>query len=106
MKILLDECVPKKVKRFLAGHDVSTVQEIGLASTKNGKLLAAAESAGFDILITADKSMPYQQRVKGRNLAVVQLPTNTLEELEPLAESIRSFIETVTRGGFYRVEFP
>jgi len=82
------------------------VQELGLASVKNGKLLAAAESNGFDVLITADKSMPYQQRVTGGNLAVVQLPTNTLEKLEPLAEKIRSLISTVARGGFYRVDLP
>ncbi len=103
MKVLLDECVPKKVKRFLPVHEVFTAQELGLASVKNGRLLAAAESAGFTVLITCDKSMPYQQRLTGRSLAVVQMPTNRLEPLKALADIIKETVDSAVPGNFYEV---
>lgn len=57
MKILLDECVPAQVRHAFAGHDTITVQEQGWTGIKNGALLAAAESAGFDLFIVADKNL-------------------------------------------------
>ncbi|HKP12117.1 MAG TPA: DUF5615 family PIN-like protein [Blastocatellia bacterium] len=72
MKVLLDECVTRKLKRELIGHDVSTVDEAGMKGLKNGNLLRAA-SGRFDVLVTVDRSLPYQQNIKSFNIAVLVL---------------------------------
>lgn len=72
MKLLLDECVPRKVKLLLAAddHECQTAGEAGLAGKKNGELLLAAEKR-FDVLVTIDKNIPRQQNLSGRNLAIL-----------------------------------
>ena len=77
MKILLDECAPRVVKRRLPSRNVSAVQEMGWAGTKNGALLALAE-AQFDVFITTDKNLRYQQNLAGRRLAFILLPSNSV----------------------------
>lgn len=67
MTILLDECVPRPLKRFLTGHSVHTAQQAGLGGYKNGQLLKAAEGA-FDLLLTSDQNLRYQQNLSGRHL--------------------------------------
>lgn len=73
MRLLLDECVPRKLKNSLAGHDCQTVPEAGFAGKKNGELLQLAEIAGFDVFITLDKGLEYQQNLKSRKLSIVVL---------------------------------
>ena len=60
MKVLLDECIPRKLKYPLADHDCKTVPEAGLAGQKNGLLLSLAEAAGFELFLTMDKGLQYQ----------------------------------------------
>ena len=69
MRILLDECLLRRLRRGLTGHDVRTVQEIGWAGTKNGVLLRRAVDGGFEVFITVDRSLEYQQHVPGLGLA-------------------------------------
>ncbi len=66
MKILIDESLPRYLKRMLAEHDAQTVQDMGWAGIKNGKLLNLAESE-FDVFLTADKNIRYQQNLKGQS---------------------------------------
>ena len=73
MRILLDECMPELLRRDIAGHQVSTVSEMGWAGTKNGRLLDAAEAAGFDILLTVDRNIEHQQNLRGRSISLVVL---------------------------------
>lgn len=86
MKILLDECAPRKLKLFLEnhGHLCSTVQEQGWSGIRNGELLALAELS-FDVLISVDRNIRYQQNLAGRNLGlvVIRARTNRLIDLEP-----------------------
>jgi len=72
MKLLLDECVPRQLKREFAGHDVKTAVEAGFAGLKNGDLLRAADGE-FAALITVDKSIPHQQNLASLSLVVVVL---------------------------------
>ena len=74
MKILLDECVPKKLKGHLESHEVWTVPQAGWAGKKNGVLLTLA-AAAFPVLITVDKDLPYQQNIQGWKIMVVVLAT-------------------------------
>jgi len=65
MKVLLDECIPRKFKHSLPDHRCSTVPEAGLAGKKNGALLGLAEGAGFEIFVTMDKGLEYEQNLAG-----------------------------------------
>ena len=77
MRILIDECLPKQLEEWLAGnHDAVTIQEMGWANVKNGKLLRAANESGFDVFVTADKNMYYQQNFAGLQISAVVIPTN------------------------------
>ena len=84
MKILLDESVPRLVKRNLPSWPITTVQELGWSAIKNGELLARARAHEFDILITADRNLRYQQSIP-RQLAILVLPTNRASVLREIA---------------------
>ncbi len=80
MRILLDECVPWPIHRLLAGHECITAQQRGWGGIKNGDLLRLAESE-FEIFVTADQNIRYQQSLAGRSIAVLELSTNKLRRL-------------------------
>jgi predicted nuclease of predicted toxin-antitoxin system len=86
VKILLDHCVPRSLRSWLTGHDVHTAYERGWATLKNGAHLTAGESEGFEILVTTDQNLPYQQSLSGRAIAVVILAgkTNRVADLSTL----------------------
>jgi len=65
MKLWLDECVPRKLKNTLTGHECQTVPDAGLAGKKNGELLALAENAGFEVFVTVDQGIEFEQNLSG-----------------------------------------
>ena len=75
-KVLLDENLPQKLRLMMGDHQVVTTAYQGWAGKSNGALVAAAEGAGFDVLVTADQGLNYQQNMLGRKLALVVLSTN------------------------------
>ena len=89
MKILLDECLPRRLKQSLIGHTVFTVPERGWAGTKNGALLRLAATA-FDVFVTLDKNLEYQQNLKAAPIAVIVLvaPDSKIETLKPLIPKV------------------
>lgn len=96
MKVLLDECLPKKLKREVLADVVNTVPEMGWAGTKNGALLRLVEGE-FDVLLTNDQNIEYQQNLKRFDLAIVVLValTNDIEELKPLMPAANEAIKTI-----------
>ncbi len=100
MKVLLDECLPRRLKRALSGHQVFTVPEMGWAGVKNGALLRLIQDAAFDVFVTIDGNLSYQQNLKGVNLAIIVLraPDNTIESLRPLAPAILVAIQRISIG--------
>ncbi len=96
MHILIDECLPKKLKRELCGHNVFTVQEKGWAGIENGDLLRIAEKE-FDVWLTADKSIEYQQNLIHFDIAVVVLVAyrNRLDALLPLMQRLREVLQVI-----------
>lgn len=77
MRILVDECLPRQLKAWIgSSHQAETVQECGWTNVKNGTLLRLADEAGFDVLVTADKNMYFQQNFEGRRVSAVVIPTN------------------------------
>ena len=104
MRILLDESLPRPLGKLLTDHHVSTVREEGWASLSNGTLLRKA-AAQFDVLLTADQNIEFQQNLATLPLAVVVLvaESNRLESLEPLAFELLDVLATIEPKTFVRV---
>ena len=99
MKLLLDECIDRKFVRELPGHEVKTVPQMGWAGVKNGQLLTLAESE-FDVFITVDCNLSFQQNLPQFDIAVIvlQAPSNRLADLKPLAPQVLAVLDTVVKG--------
>jgi hypothetical protein len=104
MNVLLDECLPRKLKYDLPGHTVSTVPEMGWAGTKNGALLRLAETA-FEVFITADQNVEYQQNLHSTVLRIVVLvaSNNRLETLQPLMPKVLLVLPTIQPGDLIHI---
>jgi PIN like domain len=100
MRILLDECAPRPLKRELADYEIRTVVEMGWAGKKNGELLRLMSQEGFTILLPTDQNLRYQQNLQQAGVAVVVLvaPSNKLSDLLPLMPNARSVLDTVASG--------
>ena len=97
MKILLDESVPRILKLHLSHLDISTVQEMGWAGLRNGELLDRAEDL-FDVFVTADKNLRYQQNLSGRKLAILVLPSNQVPLVARLVPVLESYLTRIQPG--------
>ncbi|MBI3651219.1 MAG: DUF5615 family PIN-like protein [Acidobacteria bacterium] len=99
MRVLLDECLPRKLKRELSQHQVVTVPEAGWASRKNGDLLRLAEIS-FDVFITIDQNIPSQQNLASFNLAFIVLlaANNQLDTLKPLMPKVVQALFSIQPG--------
>ena len=100
MRILFDVNMPEPLRRYLAEHTVDTADEKGWARIRNGNLLDNAERDGYEVLITADQSMRYQQNIAGRQLSVIVLLSNRWPDVRLKTEDIRSALELVEPGEF------
>lgn len=105
MKILLDHCVPKPLKQELLQHQVSTVREMGWEALKNGALLNEAQANGFEVFVTVDQNIPYQQNLRNRSIAVCMLLSDgiTIEKLRPLVPELEKVLLIVQPGMVYEV---
>jgi predicted nuclease of predicted toxin-antitoxin system len=97
VKILLDESVPRLLKRRLSRLDISTVQEMGWAGLRNGELLRRAEEH-FDVFVTADQNLLYQQNLSGRTLAILVLPSNQVPLVARFVPVIETLLTTIQPG--------
>lgn len=105
MKLLLDECVDERLRLQFPGHECQPARFAGIAGFKNGALLDAAESAGFDVVITVDQKLPDQQNLSGRKIAILILcgPTNRLRDLAGLLPAAISALSSMEPGRVVRV---
>lgn len=104
MRLLLDECVPARLRNALPAHDVVTVSQAGWSGTKNGKLLALA-AAEYEALVTVDKNLPYQQNAATLPLAVVVLDavSNELHHLLPLIPALEAALSRLVPRSYVRI---
>jgi hypothetical protein len=104
MKVLLDECVPRRLRRELIEHAVVTVTERGWSGLKNGRLLALAETE-FEVLLTVEQNIEYQQNLKTFSIGVILLVArnNRLKTLLPLMPEAKKALENIKSGDFIRV---
>jgi predicted nuclease of predicted toxin-antitoxin system len=105
VKVLVDECVPLKLVRLLTGHTFTTAVEKGWGGLENGRLIARAEPE-FDLFLTADRNLQYQQNLQGRKLAVLLLSTNHWPTLKPHAALVQAALNRILPGEFLRLEIP
>ncbi len=106
MRILVDECAPRALKMALVagGYECLTVQEAGWSGKENGELLALAD-AGFDVLVTIDQNVRYQQRLAGRRIAlvIVRARSNRLADLEPHFAACLGALRSIRPGAIVEV---
>ena len=105
MKVLIDECVPWPLHKLLPAHACHTAQQQGWGGMKNGELLQQAEGV-FEVFLTADQNLRYQQNLSGRKIAVLELSTNDLRRLQTAAALVRAALATIKPGEFKAVAVP
>jgi hypothetical protein len=103
-RLLLDQNLPKRLRMILAGYDVATAYQMGWAELGNGDLLKVAEKAGFDLMLTADQNIQYQQNLSNRRLALVVLSTNFWPTILDSAAAIRSAVHGAQAGSYTTVQ--
>ncbi len=106
MKILLDECVTKRFKKHLEEFEVYTISELDLSGIKNGKLMAFCVDNNFDLLLTIDKNLMFQQNLEKYPLTIAVLNSNTskLEELVTFLPSFKNQIGSFQKHKAYLIE--
>ena len=104
MRLLFDQGTPVPLRRHLPGHTVSTAYEMGWSDLTNGDLLAKAESQ-FDVMLTTDQNLRYQQNLRGRNLAIVVLPTTSWPEIQKHTSEVSSAISSMKPGGYFELRW-
>jgi predicted nuclease of predicted toxin-antitoxin system len=106
MRILFDHCTPHGIARFLVGHQVSSARKLGWAELTNGKLLNAAEEAGFDVIVTVDQNIRYQQNLKGRKIALVVLRRGRWRLVQPVISTVIAAVNEASPGTYTEVPIP
>jgi len=106
VRILLDHCVPKPFKKELPEHEVSTAREMGWEALKNGELINQAQANGFDIIITVDQNVRFQQNLGGRKIAVCLLIARgiTTDKSRSLVPAIAELLTAIKPGKLYQVK--
>lgn len=105
-RVLLDQNVPIGVRRVLDHHDVSTARHLDWHELRNGDLIAAAEAASFDVMVTCDRGIKYQQNLTDRRLAIVVLSTNDWGRMRFSLSQIVTAIDGARAGSFVDVTIP
>ena len=104
MKVLFDQGTPVPLRGHLSSHFVSTAYELGWATLKNGELLAAAEKSGYEVLVTTDTNLKYQQNLTQRKIALVVLSTTSWPRIQKNIKAIVTAIDQAKPNSFQSVE--
>jgi predicted nuclease of predicted toxin-antitoxin system len=100
MRIFLDNCMPAKIRKFLPGHEAETAYRKGWHSLENGQLLQAAEADGYDLFLTTDTNIFYQQNLAGRKISIVVINPGDWPAIKVQIDGVLQAIESATPGGF------
>jgi hypothetical protein len=105
MKLLLDECMPRRLKKALTPHEAFTVEDAGFKGLKNGRLLREA-SGDYDVLITVDRNIPAQQNFSTLKIAIIIIyaKSNRYQDLIPFIPQILSSLVNISPGSVVRIE--
>lgn len=103
MKILFDQGTPVPLRRHLAEHTVKTAYEEGWSNLSNGELLNAAEEAGYQVFVTTDQSLRYQQDLRDRRIAIVVLLSTSWPRIRLHIDDVREVINAMGSGGYTEI---
>ena len=106
MKILFDNGTPKPISGCLTGHDVTYARQIGWHEMENGELLREAEAAGYDVLLSTDKNIRYQQNLTGRRIALIVLGNSQWPRVRLYLDRIAAVVNGCTPGSYTEVQIP
>lgn len=106
MRILFDQGTPVPLRRSLAGHLVSTAFELGWATVSNGDLIRLAEQEGYELLITTDTNLRYQQNLSGRSIAILVLTTTSWPRIRAVTGKIRAAVAAIEGGACVELPIP
>ena len=106
MRILFDQGTPVPLRQHLSGHDVATAFELGWSTLTNGDLLARAEAAGFDVLITTDRNLRTQQNLANRAISVLVLTTTSWPRIQQALPDVASSLSLLVPGAYAEVCIP
>lgn len=106
MRVLFDQGTPVPLRQALASHTVATAYELGWATLKNGELLSSAEEKGFDVLVTTDANLLYQQNLAARRIAIVVLTTTSWPRIRVVVEHVVSAVDSASVGSYVEVFVP
>jgi hypothetical protein len=103
VRVLFDQGTPAPLRRALTGHVVETAYELGWSRLRNGELIAAAEKAGFEVFVTTDRKLKYQQNLAVRTLAIVVLGTTSWPRLQPSLPRIAEVVNRASPGSYQEI---
>ena len=103
---MFDQGTPAPLRHLLLGHEVETAYERNWSTLKNGELLASAESSGFDVLVTTDTNLKYQQNLATRTIAIVVLGTTSWPRIKAAAEVVVTAVNSSAQGSYAEVVVP
>jgi len=104
VKVLFDQGTPVPLRRHLRSHDVTTVYELAWTTLRNGDLISRAESAGFEVLVTTDQNLKYQQNLTHRGLAIVVLLSTSWPRIQENVSTIAEAVHAASHGSYTEVE--
>ena len=100
MRILFDHCTPAPLRKYLIHHQVSLAKELGWEQLDNGRLLAAAEAGGFDLIVSADQGIRHQQNLTGRRIALLVLTSPLWPRIRPHVDRIAAAVDGISAGSY------
>jgi hypothetical protein len=103
VRVLFDQGTPVPLRQHLPGHNVATAYELGWSSLTNGELLGIAESQGFDVLVTTDSNLKYQQNLQTRIIAIVVLTTTSWRRIQAASAKIQAAVDAARPGSYTEV---
>ena len=106
MRVLFDQGTPVPLRKNLSSHSVSTAYELGWATLKNGELLQSAEDEGFEVLVTTDANLKYQQNLVARRIAIVVLSTTSWPRIRAVVNNVAAAVNSASVGSYVEVSIP
>ena len=106
MRILFDQGTPAPLRSHLSAHQVSTAFELNWGTLKNGDLLSEAETAGFEILVTTDQNLRYQQNLSKRRIAIVVIGTTSWPRIKKGVTAVVDAVNGIESGGYVEISIP
>ncbi len=103
MRILFDQGTPVPLRGFLPSHTITPVYEIGCSTLQNGDLIRSAEEKGYEVLVTTDRNLKYQQNLKDRKIAIVVLLSTSWPRIQKVVDKVISAIDAALPGTYTEV---